>query len=42
MPNNSIIHVQSIDVAVTQHGGDDYICLTDMAKVALMRAEQPM
>jgi hypothetical protein len=32
MPKNSIIHVQSINVAVTQHGGDDYICLTDMAK----------
>ena len=32
MPKNSTIQVQSIDVSITKHGGDDYICLTDMAK----------
>ena len=32
MPKNSIIKVQSVEVSVAQHGGDDYICLTDMAK----------
>lgn len=32
MPKNSIIQVQSIDVSVSKHEGEDYICLTDMAK----------
>ena len=32
MSKNSVINVQSINVSVTQFGGDDYICLTDMAK----------
>lgn len=32
MPKNSIIQVQAINVSVTKHEGEDYICLTDMAK----------
>ncbi|HKK17686.1 MAG TPA: KilA-N domain-containing protein [Opitutales bacterium] len=32
MSKNFTIQVQSIDVSVTKHAGDDYICLTDMAK----------
>ena len=32
MPKNAIIEVQSTHVSVTKHEGEDYICLTDMAK----------
>ena len=29
---NKIIHVQNIPIAITEQKGDDFICLTDMAK----------
>ncbi len=32
MSKNSVINVQSINVSITQFDGNDYICLTDMAK----------
>ena len=32
MNKTSIIKVQGIDIAITKHNQDDYICLTDMIK----------
>ena len=29
---NKIINIQEIPVAITQSNGDDFICITDMAK----------
>ena len=32
MNKTSIINVQGVDIAITKHNQDDYICLTDMIK----------